>query len=75
MANFNKSRLLPKWPQNKNFNIKFNSQLINKAIVLKLVGRLYLGKNTHILLNGFVIDMDQFLGLFWQQPAIGKVAI
>ena len=28
----------------------------------------------HISLNGFVIKMDQNFGLFWQQPAIGKLA-
>ena len=35
------------------------------ANVLLLVGTLYLGKNTHILLNGALIHMDQSFGLFW----------
>ena len=34
-----------------------------------------LGRNTHILINGFVINMDQKFGLYWQQPAIIKLAI
>ena len=31
-----------------------------------------LGRNTHILINGFVINMDQKFELFLQQPAIGN---
>ena len=60
--------------KNKNLAKKFSCLLknkTNKANVLKLVGRLFLGENTHIFHN----SMDQNFGLNWQQPAIGKLAI
>ena len=38
-------------------------------------GRLYLGENKHILPNGFVLNMYTSFGLFWEQPALAKVAI
>ena len=59
--------------QNKEKNQLSTLNKTNKANVLMLVGRLYLGINTHtILFNDFVIIRDQNFGLVWQQPAIGK---
>ena len=52
----------------KKFNVKFSSRLkikLTRQNVLILFGRLYLGKFTQILLNGFFINMDQNFGLFW----------
>ena len=39
-----------------------------------LVNRLYLSLNIQILLCGLVLNMDYNFGLFWQQPAINKLA-
>ena len=48
---------------NKRFQTQ-TSNKTNKPNVLVLLGRLYFDKNTHILINGLVINVDQNFGLF-----------